>query len=319
MDQTINKSLGIGFSSDQIVFTELISETDSTKLNYTEAVKVDFNFEEELWKYKSSQKVLTNISSEIQKILHKRGTNFSNISLTIGTSQAFMIILPIEFAEGKQSINSRIYWELSNYFPETYNDYIVNTYRLNTQMPCSESDEFLVIAVPKNTLEFIKRIFKLCNIKLSLVDIDHFSAENALRKNYPELLENKKILLTGLKNGRFDFGYIVNKKYKYYTYTKYSSVPEYNLSLNRKIRDFLASNSGKDGIDLICVYGDEMREDTLESMKKHNDAKIMLLNPFENIHASSEYLQNESLRKTDYSFAASCGAALRNIVIKDAA
>ena len=186
-------------------------------------------------------------------------------------------------------------------------------------MPCSESDEFLVIAVPKNTLEFIKRIFKLCNIKLSLVDIDHFSAENALRRNYPELLENKKVLLTGLKNGRFDFGYIVNKKYKYYTYTKYSSGPEYNLALNRKIRSFLASDAGKEGIDIILLYGEEMLEDTLESLQKHNEAKIMLLNPFENIHASNEYLQNTSLRKTDYSFAASCGAALRNITVKSAA
>ncbi|MGH2575411.1 MAG: hypothetical protein ACRDFC_06900, partial [Ignavibacteria bacterium] len=275
-------------------------------------VEVDFNFEDELWKYKSNQRILTNISSEIQKVLQQRGTNFSNISLTIGTSQAFLMILPLDFSEGRSSINSKIHWELSNYFPDSYNEYIVNTYRLNSSLPFSESDEFLVIAVLKNTLEFIKRIFKLCNIKLSLIDIDHFSAENSLRKNCMNRISDKNVLLTGIKNGRADFGYIVNKKYRYYTYTTYSSKAEYNLNIVKKLKSLLNSNVAKGGVDIIFLYGDEIREDTLKALKKLNNFKVEILNPFESISSSSEYLQNSDLRKIHYNFASSCGVALRN-------
>ena len=233
--------LGISFSSGNIHFTELLCESSKIKLEYTETVDVDFDFEEDLSKYKSNNKALTNISSEIQKYLNKRACRFEKISLTIGTSQAFMLIVPIEFSEGKQSLNSKIYWELSNYFPDNYNDFIINTYRLNKIMPCSNTDEFLIIAVLKNTLEFVKRIFKLCNINLSIVDIDHFAAEHNLRKNNDSKLADKNVMLIGLKQGRFDFGIISNKKYSYYTSTKYYSDPEYNLSLIRKLNHITGS------------------------------------------------------------------------------
>lgn len=308
-----NKSLGISFSSNKIKFTELETDAGLTKLSYADIVDVDFNFEDELWKYKSNQKVLTNISGEIQKILHKRGTYFSDISVTISTSQAFLTILPIDFSEGKPSINSKIYWELSNYFPDNYNEYIVNTYRMNSLQPASRCDEFLIIAVLKNTLEFIKRIFKLCNINIKLIDIDHFSAENALRKNYPEQLNGNNILLVGLKDGRMDFGYIINKKYRYFTYTKYYSDSGYNLALTKKIRNFLSSKIAKNGVDIIFLYGDEIRADTLEALNKLNSAafRVEVLNPFENINSAGSYLQNGHFRRIRYNYATSCGAALR--------
>lgn len=314
MTQISNRSLGIGFSSNSIKFTELSSEGGLTKLSYADIVPVDFNFEEELWKYKSNQKVLTNISGEIQKVLHRRGTYFSDISVTISTSQAFITVLPIDFSEGKSSINSKIYWELSNYFPEDYTEFIVNTYRLNSLLPASHCDEFLVVAVLKNTLEFVKRIFKLCNINIKLIDIDHFSAENAFRKNYASLINGNNILVAGLKENRIDFGCIVNKKYRYFTYTMSpnpsSASSEFNHVLVKKIKSFLSSDIAKGGIDNIFLYGDEIGGDTLSIVKK-DFASTELLNPFENIYASAEYLENPELRKIRYKFAPSCGVALR--------
>lgn len=312
MNQNVNKSLGISFSSDKIKFTELTVDGGMIKLSYADIIDVDFDFEDELWKYKSNQKVLTNISGEIQKVLQKRGTYFSDISVTLSTSQAFLMILPVDFSEGKSSINSKIYWELSNYFPDNYSEYIVNTYRMNSLLPASRSDEFLIIAVLKNTLEFVKRIFKLCNINIKLIDIDHFSAENALRKNYPGQLNEKNVLLVGLKDGRMDFGYIANKKYSYFTYTKYYSPSEYNLALTKKIRTIISSPAVKNGVDCIFLYGEEIRNDTLEALKKQNGFKVEIINPFENIHASSGYLKDSELRKKQYNFAPSCGVALRN-------
>ena len=315
MTQTLNKSLGISFSSDKIKFTELSADGGLIKLSYADIIDVDFNFEDELWKYKSNQKVLTNISGEIQKVLHKRGTYFSDISVTLSTSQAFLMILPVDFSDGKSSINSKIYWELSNYFPDNYSDYIVNTYRMNSLLPASHSDEFLVIAVLKNTLEFVKRIFKLCNINIKLIDIDHFSAENALRRNYPGRLNESNILLVGLKDDRMDFGYIADKKYSYFTYTNYlgRAPSEYNLTLTQKIRAMISSPALKGGVDCIFLYGEEIRNDTLEALRKQNGFKVEVINPFENIHASSGYLQDSELRKIQYNFAPSCGVALRNM------
>jgi Tfp pilus assembly PilM family ATPase len=309
-----NKSLGISFSSDKIHFTELLREGSNVKLNFFDTISLDIDFEEELWKYKSNQKILTNVSNEIQKVLNKRGTNFSNISLTISSSQAFMLILPVDLTDSKSTLNTKIYWELSNYFPDNYKDFVVNTYRLNSFMPVSNCDEVLIIAVLNNTLEFVKRVSKLCNVKLNLIDIDHFSAEFALRKNYLNQVSNSNILLVGLKNGRFDFGYIVKGKYKHFSYSKYYSEPEYNLTMVKKLKSFMQSSVAANGVDTIFLYGDEIKESLINSIKKLElFNKIEIINPFSSISASNEYLQDDELRKSHFIYTSSCGVALRNI------
>lgn len=307
----MSKSLGISFSASQICFTELSSEAGKVKLDNAESVPVDFNFEDAFHKHKSSQIDLSRISGEIQNYMARRGLSDIDIALTIGTSQAFLITLPIDYSEGKQSLNSKIYWELSNYYPDNYGDFVINTYRLNSILPCKDSDEYLIIAVQKNTLEFVKRIFKICSLNLSLVDIDHFAAEHALRKNYMDNLAGKNVLMVGLRKGRVDYGYICDRKYKFYAYSKYSSEPEFNLSLVRKINSLLSSAEFSEGIDSIYIYGDEVGEDTVEALRKIEGIKGVIVNPFENIIASDLFLKNETLRKTSYMFAPSCGVALR--------
>jgi Tfp pilus assembly PilM family ATPase len=313
LNQNLERSLGISFSSNAVRYTELVYGRGVTELDYVDSAEADFDFETDLAQYKSNQKALTNLSGEIQKYLNARNMNFRHISLTISTSQAFLIMLPLDLSEGKHTFNSKVYWELSNYFPDTYADYIINTYRMSRVMPSSGTGEFLIIAVHKNTMEFVKRIFKMCNIELSVVDIDHFAAEQNLRKNYADELPGRNILLLGLKKGRFDYGFISDRKYSYYTYSKYISEPEHNLSLVRKLNSLLDTHFRQTGVDHVFVYGDDLKEDTIEAVKRSCTAKVHILNPFENINSSNQFLKNDELRKTAYRFAPSCGVALRSL------
>ena len=311
----LNRSLGISFSGSRIYFTELINTDAGPKVDHVDSVKMDFDFEDELGKYKSSQKDLANISSEISTYITKRNLDIKKAGLTISSSQAFTLMLPIDYSEGKQSINSKIYWELSNYFPDNYNDFLINTYRLNNVLPCKNSDDFLIIAVGKNTVEFIKRIFKICSLELSVIDIDHFSAENVIRMNYDDKIIGKNVLLVGLKRGRIDYGFIENRKYKFYAHSKYYNDNEFNLSLTRKLGSVIRSEPILGRIDEIYFYGDEIKDDTIESVEKLGLATLHIINPFENISASDVFLKNDKLRKISYKYSASCGIALRNLTI----
>ncbi len=306
----MKKSLGISFSSNHICFTELSGEGGNVRLDNAECVSVDFNFEDPFHKHKSSQKDLSSVSGEIQNYCTRRNLQAVDIALTIGSSQAFLITLPLDYSEGKQSLNSKIYWELSNYFPDTYSDFVINTYRLNSILPCNDSDEFLIIAVQKNTLEFVKRIFKICSLNLALIDIDHFAAEHTLRRSYPENTAGKNVLMVGLRKGRVDYGYLSDRKYRSYAYSRYNTEPEFNLSLVRKITSLL--DSGRmPGVETIYLYGDEIKNDTIEAVSKIEGPETVIVNPFENISASEHFLKNEVLRKSPYMFTPSLGGALR--------
>jgi len=313
VNKELDRSLGISFSSDKIYFSELVSDAGIPVLDNLDSTGTSFNFDDDLSHYKSNQKILTNISGDIQNYLSKRNLNFKSVSAAIGTSQAFIITVPIDKSEGKHSINSKIYWELSNYFPDHYNDFIVNTYRLSSFMPSGDTDEFLIIGVLKSTLEFIKRVFKLCNIELLLVDIDHFAAENIFRKNYPGEIEDKNLLLVGLKSGRIDYGVISDKKYCFYTYSTYHSDTELNLSLIRKLNSLLGEKLSKLNIHNVVLYGEDIQTDTLEALKKIPGVKPVVMNPFENINSSALFLKDEALRKKSYLYAPSCGVAFRGL------
>jgi len=291
----------------------MISENGSFKLNNLDNAEIDFDFEDSFFKHKSNQKDLTNIAAEIQNYISKRVLTIHDAALTIGTTQAFILTLPIDYSEGKSSMNSKIYWELSNYFPDNYQEFVVNTYRLNNTLPCGESDDFLIIAVHKNTLEFIKRIFRICNLNLRLIDIDHFSAEFSLRNGYFEQLENKKALIIGLKKGRIDYGFIENRKYKYYMYSKYNTEAEINLSLAKKLNALFEKDINISGVSNIYLYGDDIFENTLEAIRKLDKAPIEVMNPFNGLNAVDLLLNNEKHRKNAYKYSSSCGAALRSL------
>lgn len=309
----MERSLGISFSSSQIQYTELVCDSGAIKLENAEAHDIDFDFDEDLSKYKSNQKALTNISSEIQKYIIRRNAEFSRVSLAINTSQAFLVTLPIDHSGGRQALNANIYWELSNYFPDNYSDFTVNTYRMNSILPAGGTDEFLIIAVLKNTVEFVKRIFKLCSLNLTLIDIDYFSAEHALRRNYGEELQGKNVMLIGVKKGRIDYGLIADRKFCFYAYSKYYSASEFILSLMRKFNSLNSSRLSDYEIHHILLYGDEVKHDAIEVLKKNAKTKVELLNPFESISSSSLFLKNEGLRKSACRFSPSCGAALRSL------
>jgi len=307
----LKTSLGIAFSGSNILFSEVIYDSGSYKLNNVESINVNFDFEDGYLKHKSNQRDLTNIASEIKNYFIKRGLTNREAALAIGTSQAFIITLPIAYSEGKQSMNNKVYWELSNYFPETYNEFVINTFRLNSIMPCKDSDEFLIIAVHKNTLEFIKRIFILSGINLKLIDIDHFSAEYALRTGYEGQLDNKNVLLIGLKNKRVDYGLIQNKKYKRYMYSTYSSDTEFNLSVVKKLTSVFEKNTKTDKIDNIYLYGQDIQVNIINAIRKLDIAPVEIVDPLNGLDAAELLLRDDGLRKNAYRFSSSCGAALR--------
>lgn len=309
----MNTGLGIAFSGSNIFFSEVIQDNGILKLNNLENVNVNFDFEDSYLRHKSNQKDLTNIASEIQNYVSKRDLVLREAALAIGTSQAFMLTLPIDYSEGRQSMNTKIYWELSNYFPDNYNEYVINTYRLNSVMPCKDSDEFLIIAVHKNTLEFIKRVFKQCGINLKLIDIDHFSAEYAFRAGYSDQMDNKKILLVGLKNKRVDYGFIQNNKYKSYMYSTYSSNIDFNLSIVKKLTSVFEKKMSLPGLDAIYIYGQDIQQNTVEAIRKLDMAPVEIMDPTNGLDSAELLLKNDQLRKTAYKYSSSTGAALRCI------
>jgi hypothetical protein len=116
-----------------------------------------------------------------------------------------------------------------------------------------------------------------------------------------------------LKSARIDFGVISDKKYSFYTYSRYNTDIELNLSLVRKLNSLLGERLSKLNIHDVILYGDDIKPDTIDALKKIPGVKPVVMNPFENINSSALFLKDEALRKKSYLYAPSCGVAYRGL------
>lgn len=85
----MNTTLGIGFSSGSIYFTELVNDSGIPKLEHVETASVDFDFEDNFSRHKSSQKDLANISGEIQNYLLRRNLDVRKFLFQSGLHRLF--------------------------------------------------------------------------------------------------------------------------------------------------------------------------------------------------------------------------------------
>jgi Tfp pilus assembly PilM family ATPase len=82
--------------------------------------------------------------------------------------------------------------------------------------------------------------------------------------------------------------------------------------MSKKLNAIFETLPGNRGIEHIFLYGDEIKSDTVEAIKKLEKAPVEIMNPFYGINAAELLLNDEKLRKNAHKYSSACGAALRS-------
>jgi Tfp pilus assembly PilM family ATPase len=224
-------------------------------------------------------------------------------SVALDSAHLFFNAIPIEDGLGQVDMNEHINWELSQYFPETpQKDFITDVHVL-TQHKTEKWNEVLAVSVRRNEAYTVQRLLASLGLSVHIVDVDHFSADTALRVNYPDTTR-KFLALVGIKENRLDISLIKNGNMESYNYVIVQS--------NQEIVSHIGSLSRETkGIHSITVYGPFLDKELLVEIRRASSLLVEALNPVRHVRISDTLRIADRLSVPSYRFASAVGVALR--------
>jgi len=161
----------------------------------------------------------------------------------------------------------------------------------------------LSVSVRRQLAHVVQQALEKLGLTLHIVDVDHFSADTALRVNYPDT--NRKFLaLIGMKENRLDVSMIKNGTMEGYSYAVVGS--------NQEIVDYIAALSREaKGIYAITAYGPYLDKDLLVQIRRASSLLVEALNPLRHVKIADSLRLADHLSSPSYRFASAVGVALR--------
>ncbi|MFA5405171.1 MAG: pilus assembly protein PilM [Ignavibacteria bacterium] len=294
----------IGLYKKSIRFLEISKEN---KISFAHHIIDNFDIENLYTKNKLSDSFINETSVMINEVISKSKTSLQTSKLLIDTNYCFANVIPLDFSESIDKINSNILWELSNYYPDSYKNYKINYHKLLAGSYSENIKETLIIAIKNNFIDAIKKLSKQINIKISSIDIEHFASERYFRKIRKNLINEEPILIIGCKKQRFDFSLISNTGCIGYDYILLE-----NSNFQDKLVSFYLKNEEKYRsmkLNNIYLYGDESCSTAYKIINETaKNPKLILSNPFYEIGITEDI--DTEIVSEGYKFAPLCGLAL---------
>jgi hypothetical protein len=292
-------SLGISFSGKYIRFVGINSAGEP---EFIKEAETDLDFSEDLAYFSRNSAIIGSISEIIRESLSGGGPDSGTISFSIDTNNAFLNVIPVDFSETPQNVKSRIIWDLSNYFPDSYKNYRLNYIRLNDNRGLNNISSVLLIAVHNNLNSLFQKIFSEAGLKIKVFDIDQLAVINAVNGLSPS---GKDSILIGCRKNRIDISVTRKNKISAYTYLLYKDV-DFERSLRNELVD-ISLDAGAPRAD-IFVYGDEIAGFAADIAKSVTGANVSFID----LYSHGKNL-DPAYKDISYKFAAAYGLALKGL------
>jgi hypothetical protein len=161
----------------------------------------------------------------------------------------------------------------------------------------------LSVSIKRKDAYTVQHALSRLGLDLHILDVDHFSADTALRANYPDT--NRKYLgLVGIKENRLDISLIKNGNMESYGYCVVQS--------NKEIVDQIAQLARDTrGIHSVAVYGTYLDKDLLVQIRRASALLVEALNPLRHVKVADTLRLADNLSLPSYRFASAVGVALR--------
>ncbi len=290
--------LGLSLSDRSVQAVEIEQEGNSNTLNAIdewERPLVDGKLDDA-----RAEDAFVEYLSAFMKVNHVQA---KKISVALDTAHLVLNTIPVDDSLSRVEINEHMNWELGQYFPGMPPRDFISDIHVLTQHPQEKWNEILSVSVKRSEAYGIQRSLARLGLELHILDADHFSADNALRTNYPDT-DSKYLALVGVKENRLDISLIKNGNMESYSY--------FLVQSNKEIVDQVAALArDTSGIRSITVYGPYLDKDLLVQMRRASVLLVEALNPLRHVKIADSLRLADHLAVPSYRFASAIGVALR--------
>jgi Tfp pilus assembly PilM family ATPase len=244
--------------------------------------------------------------AELSDLMQQTHSSARRISFALPTQALFIATLPVDPSLKEKDLNEHLQWELQQYFPDAGpKDFITDAYVL----PFKQNDARLIflVAVRRGVVAFLQHVAAQLQVKLHIIDVDHFSTEKTLMANYPE---NKKttVALIGVQRSVVDASLVRNHEMVNYRSYGVSSAS----SLGSTFADYLQyikSSGETQSVKCLYLHGSQVPTDALTTLSTETGVEIVPMNALRKLTVAESV--DTSLAAESHRFAAAIGVALR--------
>ena len=225
------------------------------------------------------------------------------VSVALDSAQLFINTIPIEEGISRLERNDQLQWELSQYYPGIQPGEFTSDVHVLTDNRGEQWAKVLSVSARREMSHLIQSVLSRLDLNLHLVDVDHFSADTALRVNYPDA-DQRYLALVGVKENRLDISLMKNGTLESYSYCHASSDAEiigHIGTLSRESR----------GLRSMTAYGTYLSQDLLVRIRRGSSLLVEALNPLRHVRVSKSLRRTDHLTIPSYRFASAVGVALR--------
>jgi Tfp pilus assembly PilM family ATPase len=243
------------------------------------------------------------LGSRIEAFLRANEVSAKEIAVAIDSSKVFLHFLPVIATAGERDIQTQVSWELTKFFPGTEAEGFINDTHLMSLPGTLPSREVLSVSVRREEVRNIQAVLTALHLKVRCVDVDHFSAEIAYRRNYPERADDP-VALVGLKRSRLDVSILRNNELGWYSYY----IPKSEADGLEHIASLVDTYPGLQG---IVLYGPTLKHQLLAEITEASALPVEQLNPFLQLEKGKSLLLADHFLAAPYRFSSAVGVALR--------
>jgi hypothetical protein len=200
----LNKFSAFQFTGKNILAVELVHRGDKFELTSITECEASENYPILLGSVRKEDQELTRKLEEDLKSARKHADiDAPNISFCLDSRWVFIHSFPMDEGLSEQEQADYVSWELSNYLTDSKSEDYVTARAILEEMPSYHACFILTASAKRPLVSMFRTVSSRLGLHLTVIDVDHFGAEHALRWNYPEI-EQEDVSLFGIKSDRLE-------------------------------------------------------------------------------------------------------------------
>jgi Tfp pilus assembly PilM family ATPase len=243
------------------------------------------------------------LTGAVRVFLHKHRITTRRISIALDSSMVFLATLPATRGLDRGAMKEHLAWELSRFFPGVPSEDFVSDVHVMANSSAQDFDEIMAAGLRRPFAAGLEHALGKAGLALEVIDVDHFSADVALRENYPDAY-SRYIALAGVKDRRLDVSLLRNgvlESYSYHTLDGKGQAVQIVAALSREVR----------GLASVMAYGPALDNELLLKMRHASLLVVEAFNPLRHVDVAESVQPADYLTSPSYRFAAAIGVALR--------
>jgi Tfp pilus assembly PilM family ATPase len=226
-----------------------------------------------------------------------------HVGVCLDTGHMLVQTIPAHSSASREELLQNMRWEVTHLLPgNSPDDFIIDVHSI-PQSNGGDWQEVLCVAVRRTEVRAIRESCAELGLSLSVVDTDHFSAENLITMGAGNSM-GRCIALVGVKKQRIDVSILDHGDLVSYRAHPGGSPEETALALGADI-------DASFPVQEIAVYGPKCTPELEAALTRTTGVPAALLNPFLTIAVAPGLKLADHFLGLPHRFAAAVGVALR--------